>query len=169
MGGGGVNAQFGGYLQSGHGIIACQRGPAVGTVAAVARVHVEKVSVRYAETDRMGVAHHSSYLLWFELARTGLLREAGHAYRELETGGVRLPVIEYGCRFLKSADYDDALEIETTARALRSRAVTFDYVVRRGGDVLAQGFTHHVCVDSNQRPRRFPDEVLASLAPFVAD
>ncbi|HEX6791300.1 MAG TPA: thioesterase family protein [Candidatus Krumholzibacteria bacterium] len=134
----------------------------------MARVHVEKVSVRYAETDRMGVAHHSSYLLWFELARTGLLREAGHAYRDLESAGVRLPVIEYGCRFLKSADYDDALAIETTVRDLKSRMVTFDYVVRRDDDVLARGFTHHVCVDSNQKPRRFPDDVLADMAAFVA-
>jgi acyl-CoA thioester hydrolase len=97
----------------------------------VARVHNEFVSVRYAETDRMGVAHHSSYLLWFELARTGLLREAGHAYRDLETNGVRLPVLEYGCKFLKSADYDDALRIETKVRDLRSRTITFAYTVHR--------------------------------------
>ena len=63
----------------------------------------------------MGVAHHSSYLLWFEIARTGLLREAGHAYRDLESDGVRLPVVEYGCKFMKSADYDDALRIERDA------------------------------------------------------
>lgn len=168
MGGTGVNAQFAAYLQLEHGIVACQSAPPVGTVAAVARIHVETVSVRYAETDRMGVAHHSSYLLWFEIARTGLLREAGHAYRDLESSGVRLPVIEYGCRFVKSADYDDALEIETSVRDLRSRMVTFDYVVRRAGDVLARGFTHHVCVDSNQRPRRFPDDVLGGLAAFAA-
>jgi acyl-CoA thioester hydrolase len=136
-------------------------------VAPVARVHEELVSVRYAETDRMGVAHHSSYLLWFELARTGLLREAGHAYRDLESTGVRLPVIEYGCKFLKSADYDDALRIETRVKELRSRTVTFAYTVRRGQDVLAEGFTHHVCVDGNQRPRRFPDDVLRAMEAYT--
>ena len=96
----------------------------------------------------MGVAHHSSYLLWFELARTGLLREAGHAYRDLESDGVRLPVLEYGCKFPKSADYDDALVIETRVRDLRSRTVTFEYIVHRGDEMIAEGFTHHVCVDS---------------------
>jgi acyl-CoA thioester hydrolase len=135
-------------------------------VAAVSRAHFESVSVRYAETDRMGVAHHSSYLLWFELARTGLLREAGHAYRELEHNDVRLPVLEYGCRFLKSADYDDALVIETRVREVRSRSVTFDYTVRRGDDVLAEGFTYHVCVDGRHKVRRFPDDVLKDLVPF---
>ena len=149
-------------------IHACRRERRLRTVAAVARVHYESIAVRYAETDRMGVAHHSSYLLWFELARTGLLREAGHAYRDLESNGVRLPVLEYGCKFLKSADYDDALRIETRVRDLRSRTVTFDYVVRRADQVIAAGFTHHVCVDGNQKPRRFPDAVLQDMAAFIS-
>jgi acyl-CoA thioester hydrolase len=146
----------------------CRAARVLGTVPAVPRVHRETVSVRYAETDRMGVAHHSSYLLWFELARTGLLREAGHAYRDLESQGVRLPVLEYGCKFLKSADYDDALVIETSVREMRSRTITFDYRVRRGDDLLAEGFTYHVSVDGNQKPRRFPDDVIRDVAAFVS-
>jgi acyl-CoA thioester hydrolase len=139
------------------------------TVAAVASVHNELVSVRYAETDRMGVAHHSSYLLWFELARTGLLREAGHAYRDLESGGALLPVLEYGCKFLKSADYDDTLRIETRVRELRSRTVTFLYSVYRGDEHMAEGFTHHVCVDRDFKPRRFPDDAMKAMQAFVVD
>jgi acyl-CoA thioester hydrolase len=134
----------------------------------VARVHNESISVRYAETDRMGVAHHSSYLLWFELARTGLLREAGHAYRDLEKSGVLLPVLEYGCKFLKSADYDDRLRIETAVRDLKSRTVTFQYTVYRGDERLAHGFTYHVCVDNNFKTRRFPNEVLEAMEPYIS-
>ena len=135
----------------------------------MASVHNESVSVRYAETDRMGVAHHASYLLWFELARTGLLRAAGHAYRDLETNNVRLPVLEYGCKFLKSADYDDALRIETSIRELRSRTVTFVYLVHRGEELIAEAFTHHVCVDDEFKPRRFPDDVLAAMRAYAAE
>ncbi len=134
---------------------------------AVARIHNEFVSVRYAETDRMGVAHHSSYLLWFELARTGLLRETGHAYRDLEAGGVRLPVLEYGCKFLRSADYDDALRIETRVRELRSRTVTFGYTVYRGDEIIADAFTHHACVDGDFKVHRFPDAVIRALEEYV--
>jgi acyl-CoA thioester hydrolase len=132
----------------------------------VTRVHRETIAVRYAETDRMGVAHHSSYLLWFEIARTGLLRAAGHAYRELEARGVLLPVVEFGCRFLKSADYDDTLSIEATVRELKSRAVTFDYRVRRGEETVAEGFTRHVCADPDNHPRRFPDDVRDAVMTF---
>lgn len=131
------------------------------------RAHVETISVRYAETDRMGVAHHSSYLLWFEIGRTGLLREAGHAYRDLESRGILLPVVEYGARFVKSADYDDTLHIETTVREIRSRVVTFDYRALRDGEVIAEGFTRHVCVDADRRARRFPDELVEAVAPFL--
>ena len=130
------------------------------------RTHVETISVRYAETDRMGVAHHSSYLLWFEIGRTGLLRAAGHPYKELETSGVLLPVIEYGARFMLGADYADVLAIETTVREIRSRIVTFDYVARRGAEIVATGFTRHACMDESKRARRFPDYLIAAIEPF---
>ena len=131
------------------------------------RTHVETISVRYAETDRMGVAHHSNYLLWFEIGRTGLLRESGHTYRELESSGILLPVVEYGARFMKGADYDDVLAIETTVREIKSRVVTFDYRVRRDGEVIAEGFTRHVCADGELKTRRFPDQLVAAMAPFL--
>lgn len=133
------------------------------------QIHREHVSVRYAETDRMGVAHHSSYLVWFELGRTGLLRATGHSYRDLESAGFLLPVLEYGCTFHRSADYDDALVIETAVRELRTRTVVFEYRTLRGGDVLAEGFTRHVCVDEGNRPRRFPDDVRSAMAAYIVD
>ena len=33
-------------------------------------VHEHRLSVRYAETDQMGVVHHASYLVYLEEART---------------------------------------------------------------------------------------------------
>ncbi len=131
-------------------------------------VHLEAIVVRYAETDKMGVAHHSSYLLWFEMGRTGLLRAAGYAYRDLESGGVMLPVVEYGARFMKGVHYDDTLAIETVVRDIRSRAVTFGYRVLRGEEMMADGFTIHVCVDAENRPRRFPEGVLEAVARYRA-
>jgi acyl-CoA thioester hydrolase len=130
------------------------------------RIHTTELSVRYAETDRMGVAHHSSYLLWFELARTGLLREAGFPYRGMEAAGHLLPVIAYGCRLVRGAEYDDPVSIDTVVSELRSRAVAFRYRARRGEVLLAEGFTRHACVDAANRLHRIPAEVLAAMAPY---
>lgn len=116
----------------------------------------------------MGVAHHSSYLLWFELARTGLLRESGHPYGEMERGGTLLPVIEYGCKMIRGAEYDDTLSIETIVAELRSRTVTFRYRVMRDGRVLAEGWTKHLCVDGHNRYMRIPDAIRSAIAPYAA-
>jgi len=75
-------------------------------------VSVTTVRVRYAETDRMGVAWHGHYLSWFEAGRTELMRSLGCPYGELEDGdGVFFPVIEAGCRYLSSARYDEAIDV----------------------------------------------------------
>ena len=52
------------------------------------------IEVRYAETDQMGVVHHSVYPVWFETARTRFSQEMGVPYQEMERMGLMLPVRE---------------------------------------------------------------------------
>ena len=44
--------------------------------------------VRYADTDQFQAAHHSRVYLWFEEARTELLRALGRPYQEMERAGI---------------------------------------------------------------------------------
>ena len=39
---------------------------------------------RYAETDKMGIVHHSVYAIWYELARTEYFNKIGLRYDEIE-------------------------------------------------------------------------------------
>ena len=146
----------------------CHGGPGWFNVIAIDAMnhHLTEISVRYGETDKMGVAHHSSYLLWFELGRTGLLRDVGFAYRDLERDGYMLPVMEYNCRFFRGAEYDDRVVVETRVSELKSRLVTFDYRVLRGEQTLVEGWTRHLCVTPDNRPRRIPSAVIDALEPF---
>lgn len=43
----------------------------------------------------MGVVYYANYLVWFEVARTDLLREAGWSYREMEAEGYVLLATGY--------------------------------------------------------------------------
>ena len=138
-------------------------------LALAMRVHSTDIAVRYGETDKMGVAHHSSYLLWFELGRTGLLREGGRSYRDMESSGVMLPVVEYNCRFYKGAEYDDVVRIETIVTELRSRTVTFSYRATRGETLLCEAWTRHLCVDPENNVRRIPAEVIEALTTYTRD
>jgi len=119
------------------------------------------VRVRYAETDKMGVVYYANYFVWFEVARTDLLRTLGWSYREMELSGVSLPVIEAHCEYARPARYDDEIEIRTTGRMLSPVRMEFNYEVRLTTDatVAATGRTTHASVDQSGRPCRMPERI----------
>jgi acyl-CoA thioester hydrolase len=124
------------------------------------------VRVRYAETDKMGVAYYANYFVWFEVARADLLRSLGWTYREMEHAGVLLPVIEAQCEYRRSARYDDELEVSTEGRILSPVRMEFHYEVRRVGDpeITASGRTLHAALGPNGRPCRLPARITEAFA-----
>jgi acyl-CoA thioester hydrolase len=122
---------------------------------------VSRVRVRYAETDQMGVVYYANYLVWFEVARTDLLRHSGWTYRDMEADGFTLPVVEAHCTYRRSARYDDEIDLLTSGTRLSPVRVRFDYQVLRAADrtLLAEGHTVHASLDLEGRPRRLPDRV----------
>ena len=121
--------------------------------------------VRYAETDGMGVAYHSNFLIWFEIGRTTYMREAGSAYRELEAAGYFMPVLTFQGELRESLRYDDQIEIRTSIARVRSRTVDFIYEIRRDGRVVATGSTSHICLDRQKRPVALPPALKRALEP----
>jgi acyl-CoA thioester hydrolase len=117
--------------------------------------------VRYADTDQFHAAHHSRVYLWFEEARTELLRHLGRPYQEFEAEGLFFPVREGGCRYRGLARFDALLDVSIEAVEVRGASLRFDYRVSAGGEPIAEGFTVHACVDQEGRVRRIPDDVRA--------
>lgn len=115
-----------------------------------------QVTVRYAETDMMGIVYHANYLPWFEVGRTTLLKEIGVPYRRLEEEGYRLPVLEVSAKYVRPALYDDTIEVVTTVTERPLVRIRITYEVRRGADLLATGTTLHAFVDREGRPVRPP-------------
>ena len=131
------------------------------------RVHSIDQTVRYVETDRMKVVHHSTYLYWYEVGRTSLLGAVGYPYHELEASGTLFPVIEYACRLVGGADYGDTVRVDTSVDSLRSRTVTFAYEVYNRDELIATGMTRHVAVDQQNKPHRMADALLEALQPYI--
>ncbi|MDQ7006765.1 MAG: thioesterase family protein [Acidobacteriota bacterium] len=122
--------------------------------------------VRYPEIDRMGIAHHSHYFVWFELGRTEWMRRRGMSYRQLEEReGVFFPLVEARSRFRAPARYDEELQVITRLDSLSRLRVRFDYRIVRPGDgrLLAEGMTAHVAADDRGRPRRLPPHLFDRL------
>lgn len=97
-----------------------------------AMIHtVTPLYVRYAETDRMGFAHHSNYAVWFECGRVDMMNRIGIPYRDLEDKGFLLPLLELGVRFIRSTTFDDRLEVHTLVRERPRAKIRIEY--RSGG------------------------------------
>lgn len=126
-----------------------------------------ELRVRYAETDAMGIAHHTAFLVWFEVGRTEYTRAMGLPYREVERDGLRLVVVEAGCRLHRPVHYDDPVVIRTTVQEMTRATVTFGYEVRLKGEntLLAEGHTVHAATDRAGRVRRMPERVRSALIP----
>ena len=122
--------------------------------------HETEIRVRYAETDKMGIVHHSNYLIWFEAGRSELCRARGFSYKEMEEQDNALMVVaETYCRYKSPAYYEDVLTVRTQVAEIRSRSIRFIYEIVRASDdtLLAEGETLHLVTDQDKKVKLIPD------------
>lgn len=110
------------------------------------------VQVRYAETDKMGIVHHSVYPIWYEIARTDLSKKAGFSYSQMEKVGLMTPLIGLQCKYISPAYYDDELVVTATVSKLSPVRIEFSYEVYKDEKLINIGSTTHAIVDKNMKP-----------------
>lgn len=121
----------------------------------ISKINVE---VRYAETDKMGITHHSVYSVWYELARTELIKHIGITYTELEKKGIMLPLAELQCKYMIPSTYEDKLTIKAWVSKLTPARIVFNYETYKEGieKPIATGSTTHGWASSETlRPLNF--------------
>jgi acyl-CoA thioester hydrolase len=123
--------------------------------------------VRFAETDLMGIVHHSNYLVWFEEARSAFMRLLGTSYAQFEAEGLSLVVSEVAVRYLAPARYDRLVVVRCTLEQLRSRYLAFAYTVleAESEQTLATGQTKHICITHTGQVTRIPQTWRDRFAP----
>ena len=128
--------------------------------------HTVEFRVRYAETDQMQVVYHSNYLVWCEIGRTEFIRAVGTPYAELERQNVTLAVVEANLRFHAAARYDNLIRVTTTIADVRSRTITFDYVITNAetGERFVTASTKLASLTRDSRLTTLPDNLRKVLA-----
>ena len=119
------------------------------------------IRVRYAETDRMGYLHHANHLVYFEQARTDLLRQQGATYKDMEDRGYFLVIVKVAVTYKAPARYDDLLTIRTTL--VRATAVRLEHtyqVFREDGTAVCEGATTLACVDRDGKLQALPESLV---------
>ncbi|MCY2924462.1 MAG: thioesterase family protein [Planctomycetota bacterium] len=125
-----------------------------------------EVRVRYAETDAMGVLHHSRFWVYFEMGRTELLRAQGFDYADLEKQGVFFVVAKCAARYLVPARYDEVLELTTKVSRMGMARIDHTYELRRKdpsgpgqGMLLATAETTLACVNRQGQMIAIPEAI----------
>ncbi len=122
-----------------------------------------KITVRYCETDKMGVVHHSRYFPWFEVGRTEFFKQTGLSYNAIEKQGILLPLADCYCKFLQGAVYGDEITIAVSLESLGVAKCKFAYQILRAEDeaLLATGYTTHGFTTPGLKPlnlkKTFPE------------
>ena len=127
--------------------------------------HKTQVFVRFGDTDPYGVVYFVSYFRYCHrgieefLRHLGLPPETIFRNREERFG---LPIVAADCRFLKPARYGEMLEMETSIKELKEKAIVFHFRFYRPPDtaLLAEGTATCVAIDHTWKARALP-EVLA--------
>lgn len=129
--------------------------------------------VRYAETDAMGVVHHSQYVIWFEVGRSSFMRNANFSYADIERSGYQFRIAEIGARYRAPACYDQVIVVRTWLSELHSRGLTFSYAIVRpeaagiAEQILVTGFTKLICTDPAGQVHRLPTELRQAMQPLA--
>jgi acyl-CoA thioester hydrolase len=110
--------------------------------------------VRYAETDQMGIVHHSNYPIWFEIGRTAFLKQLGLSYSSIEAKGIMLPLYEINCKYKSPAKYEDEISVITSLESITRTRIIFSYQVKNvlSDAVIATGQTMHAWTNTSLRP-----------------
>lgn len=111
-----------------------------------------KLTVRYAETDKMGIVHHSVYPVWYEIGRSDYVKMFGMTYSQIEQAGVMMPLTNLNCHFTFPAKYEDNIIVRTKVIMLSAARITFTYTVKRINEdntetELGYGVTEHGFID----------------------
>lgn len=118
----------------------------------------------------MGFLYYGNYALYYEVGRTQMIRELGLSYKEMEAGGIIMPVAELRVKYLRPALYDDLITVKTSLKQWPSdHKITFDSALYNEQEALLNiGETTLVFLDAATR-RKLPamPEILAEkLRPY---
>lgn len=120
-----------------------------------------RIRVRFAETDAMGIVHHSRYLPYLEEARVAYLRHIGHPYSEWRENGLDSAVLEAYVRYLRPLRFDDEIDVHLSLAKATRTTFLMAYLVTLDGVAAATAVTAHGMVNAEGRPTR--------LAPWLVE
>lgn len=126
--------------------------------------HQLDIRVYYEDTDAGGIVYYANYLKFCERGRTELLRSAGFENKPLmEREGFIFVVRHLEADYLASAYLDDILTVNTSVDLLKNASFVMKQYIFRHDVKLFEMTVTLVCVGTNGKPVRLPDNLRRAL------
>ncbi len=113
---------------------------------------LSEISVRYAETDQMGVVHHSHYPVYFEQGRTDFFLRHLRPYQEFESQGLFAPILAYSVEVKGPLRYGEVLQLEVYPLNFRGLRASMGYRGTCGTRLVVTGESKHALTGPDLRP-----------------
>ena len=133
--------------------------------------HITNLRVPLYEVDLGQALYHGNYYHLFELGREDMLRKSGFPYREFLNRQLHLTITNAHCKYRKSLQYDDQIELRTAIVSLGKRGLSFSQLIYRpveasesgrckgpGLELCTQCRLDMICVHFTGRPTLLPKE-----------
>lgn len=121
------------------------------------------IDVRYAETDAMGIVHHSVYAIWFEQARSEIFKANGIPFSRFEAEGYHSPLLSLEVQFLKPCRYGETADIHLHLTQVDRLRFCFEYRLTVGDELRTTGKTTHIFTFHDKPCRHAPPSVMKTF------
>ena len=121
-------------------------------------MYTYKHRVKYYETDKMGITHHSNYIRIMEEARVEWMDYMGWSFKKCEDLNMTSPVLSVKCDYKHHTTFDDIIEVEVRIKTYNGIRMSFEYVMKKDDEIVAIGETEHCFLNANGLPIRIKKE-----------
>ncbi len=127
-------------------------------------------NVKYYETDKMAIVHHSNYIRWFEEARIDYFGKIGTPYAQMEAEGLTAPVLSVSAEYKSMTRFGENVYVLLKLEECSGVRFGFSYRIidSVSGMLRATGSSRHCFIDENGKPINFKKKAPAYFERFSA-
>jgi len=124
--------------------------------------HVEKLRVRWVDTDASGIIHYTAAFRYFEVAEWELFRKVGIPLNP-ENQSFGLPRVSVSATFHVPLRVDEEIAIHIRPERLGNTSITFALEVLRDGTLCINGSVSVVFIGNQGQPIPIPNDIRRAL------
>ena len=123
-----------------------------------------QIKVPFYDLDPMNIVWHGNYVKYLEEARCALFAKLNYTYYDMYDDNIMYPLAKMDFKFIKSAKFDDDLEIEATFKEFEP-AIIIKYDIFSGED-SASTMQMGVNVKTGETIYNAPEKLLKAVEEY---